>query len=503
MLNIILISLLIHYIMLLIKKPNLNILNCGIFGYVGIERQLDKKSFLTLGCVNDSRGGDSTGIFIDRQFEYGVGTKKYFSDFFPDSELLKNTTTAKIALGHCRKASVGAINADTAQPVVITNKDTGKPEFVLLHNGTLLNHKELAKKYLSNTPDTYTDSQIMAYIIYYNGFDVLSEYEGAGVFVIADYRKTPNSPDIYMFKGESLQYSYSKDISEERPIYISIEDRGIWFSSIQDFLETTRYGDGLIRTLKGNRLYHIRNGEIKSHTSYDRSTRHQSAIIQSYGTYHNPKEYADYDVYLPAQKVLTSQNNRGQTFVCSDYVNPSIRPATKLLFVDGKYVIDGKLAHGKYKLSAYGYVTTFESETNLDFWFFGGILLYNEKCYKTLVEVCELFGLEDAVDFTEGFPEIVYPYSPLVYWDPTDKKYLKYDSTKSFFFSGTMGIILDGDDCEYTFVDGKLITRTTYPYSADKLQISRFKKAAEKFKDIEVAVEVKEICDWLGYFTEK
>ena len=39
---------------------------CGLFGLVGKHsRSFDYSTFCTLGIANDSRGGDSCGIFID------------------------------------------------------------------------------------------------------------------------------------------------------------------------------------------------------------------------------------------------------------------------------------------------------------------------------------------------------------------------------------------------------------------------------------------------------
>ena len=55
---------------------------CGIFGFIGQrQKPFDKRAFVTLGVANDARGGDSCGIFIDGQYEYGVDKLKLFGDF--------------------------------------------------------------------------------------------------------------------------------------------------------------------------------------------------------------------------------------------------------------------------------------------------------------------------------------------------------------------------------------------------------------------------------------
>ena len=93
---------------------------CGIFGIITPKpRKFDLRAFCVLGVNNDSRGGDSCGVFIDKKYEYGVNEFKFFYNFFPRSKVLNSVTKCQVALGHCRKASVGAINAATAQPVVI------------------------------------------------------------------------------------------------------------------------------------------------------------------------------------------------------------------------------------------------------------------------------------------------------------------------------------------------------------------------------------------------
>lgn len=119
---------------------------CGIFGIVTKSmRSFDFPTFCTLGIANDSRGGDSCGYFIDRHYEYGAkGNDKWFQCFFQNNKFLNELKMSSVAFGHCRKASVGIIDETTAQPVVLTDAN-GKVEYVLMHNGTIYNYKELAK----------------------------------------------------------------------------------------------------------------------------------------------------------------------------------------------------------------------------------------------------------------------------------------------------------------------------------------------------------------------
>ena len=108
---------------------------CGIFGVVNRhKRQLDKRAFITLGCANDARGGDACGVMIDGKVDRGTEKDDvYFQNWYPKSKVLKDTEKCYVALGHCRKASVGGVAADKAQPVTISDEN-GNLLFCLIHN---------------------------------------------------------------------------------------------------------------------------------------------------------------------------------------------------------------------------------------------------------------------------------------------------------------------------------------------------------------------------------
>ena len=211
---------------------------CGIFGTINSNKpkRFRYTAFASLGIINDSRGGDSCGVFIDGKYEYGTYTKKLFKDFMLESKVLEEFRgkDVSVAIGHCRKASVGAVNEANAQPVIIKDEN-GNPEFVLIHNGTIRNHDELAKKYVPelDTKDM-TDSQIMARIFHKAGYQVLSEYYGGGVFFMVDYRS--GKPVCRFFQGYSRQTEYTKDMVQERPFYFVYRDDTLVFSSIYEMV---------------------------------------------------------------------------------------------------------------------------------------------------------------------------------------------------------------------------------------------------------------------------
>ena len=56
---------------------------CGIAGIINkTPRNFDYSTFCTLGISNDTRGGDSCGIFIYGKYECVVIDDKFFSYFF-------------------------------------------------------------------------------------------------------------------------------------------------------------------------------------------------------------------------------------------------------------------------------------------------------------------------------------------------------------------------------------------------------------------------------------
>lgn len=509
--GILILVLFLHCLGWFLIKPTKNSLYCGLFGYVGIERKLNKKTFYTLGCANDSRGGDSCGIFIDGKYEYGVGEKKLFSSLLTSSTLLQDTHMAKIALGHCRKASVGAINALTAQPVVITN-DTNEVDFVLLHNGTLFNHNALAKKYLKNVPEYYTDSQIMAYSIYYHGFGVLSEYEGGGAFVMVDYRKNRKDPFVYLFKGASKLHAYSTEETEERPLFFSLENKGIWFSSMCMFLITTRLDEGVVRSVKSNTLYTIHKGEILEKKAIDRSKKSQTKTYNNYwaeeGYYYDEDEW-DYKPIRTLPEVTPRHNTFDRT--CPTTILTSVfAEATdlyakdKLSFSKGQYLINRKLAHGKYNVGTYGYVYADDyANPNLArevLYFYQGVLLFNKESFDVIERLRELFSIKDLCDFSESFPEVIYHYSNMPYFDIADHKYVTYINSMESpeVFDSTYSALFNTKELCYKIVNGNIISRTEYPYSDTKYLLKDFLHLAESRKYV-VEEEVKKICDTFGY----
>lgn len=327
---------------------------CGIAGIINkTPRDFDFSTFCTLGISNDARGGDSCGVFIDGRYGYGVGNNKFFTNYFQENELIYGTKKSTVALVHCRKASVGIISEKTAQPVIIKNENGGV-DFVVMHNGTIYNYENLASKYIPKVNITgMTDSQVMAHIFYYAGYDVLNEYNGSAVFVIVDYRK--GSPKTLLFKGASKKTKTAKEAEAERPLYYCIDKvkRELVFSSTWPYLIALRK-DLNVYELGTNKLMEFAGSSLNIIAKYGREGMQQD------------KEYK-YD------------NN---TYFGSSY-NVSYDNYIQIDLINNLYKYRNKRINGKLSISNYGRVDS-DSKDSCDIWFFEGVALKNKDCYDFL-----------------------------------------------------------------------------------------------------------------------
>ena len=56
---------------------------CGIAGIISTEpTKFNINHFNILGTLNDERGGDSCGIFIDKKYQYGIKDTKQLTIYF-------------------------------------------------------------------------------------------------------------------------------------------------------------------------------------------------------------------------------------------------------------------------------------------------------------------------------------------------------------------------------------------------------------------------------------
>lgn len=400
---------------------------CGIAGIINkTPRAFDYATFCSLGISNDARGGDSCGVFIDGRYEYGVKENKFFSTYFQDSKLLDETEQSTIALVHCRKTSVGAINEKTAQPVVITNN--GKVEFVLMHNGTIYNYESLAKKYIPGIDITgMTDSQVMAHIFYHAGYDALKEYNGGAVFAIVDYRG--GTPRTLFFRGASKKYTYSQEEEAERPLYFCIDKtkRELVFSSIWMYLMALRR-DCTTYALRTNELLEFNGTSLILVEKYDRSNMHQSKEVPASKTYPLYEgAYSVYGKYGSYDNYDDSWFDSTTSAVYDNYISVDM--------LRNIYSYKGKKIHGKLSINDYGRVGGKLSK-DCDVWFFSGVALKNKHCYNFLTNLKKESKLSDK-EFFLKFENVIRFLSVDGVYPKGDYWYLAISATGSILFTGT------------------------------------------------------------------
>jgi hypothetical protein len=135
---------------------------CGIVGVISAHLNGfslgQKEMFQELLYVDALRGMDSTGmIMVDRDGDVDMlkeacdaSSLSWYDEY--RSFFSGATSRGKALIGHNRKKTVGKVEDKTAHPFIVND------EFLFVHNGTLLNHKELG--------DTDVDSEALAQVIH-------------------------------------------------------------------------------------------------------------------------------------------------------------------------------------------------------------------------------------------------------------------------------------------------------------------------------------------------
>lgn len=439
MINLILISLLLHYIGLYIFKPKIDSLYCGIGGYIG--NNFNKYKFNILGLYNDSRGGDSCGVIANNngniELNYGHDKTKLYKDFVEFGGLKDvNLEAPNFALLHCRKASVGGISLSTAQPVVLTDENNNIV-FSMIHNGTLINYKELADKYDVNYALNESDSQIFCKIIYKVGYKVLSEYDGAGAFVFWD--KRDGSDTVKIFKGASLFYENDNNIYIERSLYCIQEKDSFWFSSMEESLNFINDTNSIVKNVPDNILFTIKNGNIIAEDKIDRSARKQVDRLQinwerkrqedaKKTQYTLPKHqnYDNYDYY--DDNNYRDYNNKNTSAGGSiDHIVVPFKNKNKIYFnIDGLYYINETPCNGAIEATPAGF-TDISSVQKKMYYFVDGVLMKSYFDYLCAIQfVSQMFQLQED-DCVEMYLAAYSPHSvPLIMDDNVNSLFVEF-----------------------------------------------------------------------------
>lgn len=416
--NPIILLLIIHVVLFKVlggKTPG--ILSCGLFGYLASadKNNFSWDKFNALGMDNDERGGDSIGRAVGddiRKFVSKKATTTY-KDYVINH---KNGEAHHIALGHTRKASVGLISEETAQPVVI-DLPNNQGKFIMVHNGTLHNWEDMAKKYGIATFGK-TDSMVLGEIICNHGYDVLLEYQGTAALIIRDDR----DPDtLKVFRGKSKTW---QKVEEERPLFYHQESRNsMYISSREEGLYFIGGDVDTVFEFEPNYLYTIHEGEIISQVVYDRSECSQTKVWTNTTNTYTKKTYArevypdnDYEYYSEwqaeanmANKALASAFNkeyniREEKIVAYNNITRVVCARLRYYFFD--HHNRPHLATGMVNMDEYGYRNDGKKEEGeKTYYFYAGIMIKDREAYN---DVKKMFGKSAKfVDTDENICRIV------------------------------------------------------------------------------------------------
>lgn len=216
---------------------------CGIAGYTGFDP--DMILIKGLGILNDERGGDSVGIYMDYELHKGILKNSEFKDLAKE---LSNTSSSPVLL-HTRKSSSGDKSLSNVHPFEFNEK--GELEkggrYIGVHNGTVYNWRNLKTKYSLHGD---MDSKVLLSAFVTEKYEALKEYEGGATLVLYDTVEFT----FKIWKGATHNV-------EERPLYYVQENSGFYFSSLYDHLAV--YFDlADIEDFDTNTIYTIQENKI-------------------------------------------------------------------------------------------------------------------------------------------------------------------------------------------------------------------------------------------------
>lgn len=369
-----------------------------------------------LGLLNFSlrNSRDASGIYINGQIIKGSreGSKDTteFDDFLmdPDNVLPDlDLTKGNIIIGHVRAASAGTAKIDgNAHPHWIKSSDP-KNDIVAIHNGSISNPWELCKKYDIDhvTERIQLDSKALFTLIDRVGVQVLEEYKGSAALI---WCKPAEPNTIYVYHGASYEYSHSKAMAEERPLYSLQAEEGVYFASEARFLCAIRESlKQEVIEVAFNTVQKITNGKrvdkdiiinreqtnmyIAPTSTWNRPTVQQgSSMGRSYPatSLHRIKE----DYSQLTQKGGKAKGPKTPSInICWQELAPieSLAKTEKnyISYFKGRYhLANGVLASGLLWIKDRGIIVE-EGEGSVPHWFWSGVLLKSQQSYEQLVTI--------------------------------------------------------------------------------------------------------------------
>lgn len=304
---------------------------CGIFGNITNNPvKIDVSSVNILGIYNIERGKQSCGLTWDGEIHHGVDKDKLYIDFIKNRSI--KPKKFPVLFGHTRQSSTGTgLTIDNAHPFGYGEINNGDSyEFIFVHNGTLKNHKELAKKYNIDIAvsvvkeyangGTYTttrdkiDSEILGEILWKTkSYHVLSEYVGAAACAWM-WCNEPNK--IYLYSGASKKHvdDEVKTLFEERPLNVFQRSKNsTFFSSLPESLTSIGATKENVSQIDYNTIHIVQDGDFKNCEKV-KITRVNAGQDDTYRSYNN---YSRHDYGHKSQDYYNGFNNAFDNHNCN------------------------------------------------------------------------------------------------------------------------------------------------------------------------------------------
>lgn len=235
---------------------------CGLVGFSSNkENTFNTAVIRTLLWYNSEarKSKHATGIFTPSMgiIKDVVEAKVFFNN---DKKMSLLEEVDSTLMGHVRAATVG----DAKDPNSAHPWDFG--DIVMMHNGTLKNHEELANNYNIKKEDWSVDSQVLGLCLQdnfktNNPFKVLGEYVGAAAVIV--YHKKLDCLFVYRDNERTLFYGYL--------------GKNMYISSEEDILKIVGCKD--VKSFEPYKVHMIKDGKIVSKVIVKRKLPRKNNII--------------------------------------------------------------------------------------------------------------------------------------------------------------------------------------------------------------------------------
>lgn len=223
---------------------------CGIFGYIG-EQPFDGRDIKILALYNESRGLDAFGIYNHNKAKKNLKDriKKHTVKGKDTLTIREDLDETRLLIGHTRNKSTGTHAEKNIHPFHFEDNICG------VHNGTINNYEELAKKYEVKVEQGDSDSRILYKILGKTGgnFDVLSDIDGT-----ASLAFTLNDEKLYLFRKNTTKPLYYAKFR-----YVESDKWAAVFSSLQYSIEAIGIDSKQVEELNTEEVLEFdQNGQI-------------------------------------------------------------------------------------------------------------------------------------------------------------------------------------------------------------------------------------------------